>query len=145
MIPLAIKPLSPILGVYDVQLDGDYKMFGRGHFLTDKDGAYGFRHVKPIPYPIPTDGPVGEMLLKMGRHPMRPAHIHAILVREGFHPLTTHLFIKGDPYNHSDTVFGVKESLIVDFTEYPPGPTPDGLVSEVPFFTAEFNFVIARK
>ena len=120
-------------------------MFGRGHFLSDADGCYGFRHVKPVPYPLPTDGPVGEMLLKMGRHPMRPAHIHAILMREGFHPLTTHLFIKGDPYNDSDTVFGVKASLIVDFVENPPGPTPDGGVSDAPFFTAEFDFVMAPK
>jgi hydroxyquinol 1,2-dioxygenase len=128
-----------------VQLDGEYKMFGRGHFRTHKDGFYAFRHVKPIPYPIPTDGPVGELLLQMGRHPMRPAHIHAILSREGYHPLTTHLFIRGDPYNSSDTVFGVKESLIVDFIEHPPGPTPDGGVSDVPFFRAEYNFVLARK
>ncbi len=132
-------------GVYDVQLDGDYKMFGRGHFRSGKDGVYGFRHVKPIPYPVPTDGPVGAMLSRMGRHPMRPAHIHAILLCEGFTPLTTHIFLKGDPYNESDTVFGVKESLIVDFIEQPPGPTPDGGISQEPFFTAEFNFVIARK
>jgi hydroxyquinol 1,2-dioxygenase len=145
MLKLVTQTLSPPPGVYDVQLDGEYKMFGRGHFRTDKNGAYGFRHVKPIPYPIPTDGPVGDMLSRMGRHPMRPAHIHAILACEGFRPLTTHIFLKGDPYNHSDTVFGVKESLIVDFVEHPPGPTPDGGVSQEPFFTAEFNFVIARK
>ena len=72
-------------------------MFGRGHFKTNQDGAYAFRHVKPIPYPIPTDGPVGEMLSKMGRHPMRPAHIHAILICDGYKPLTTHIFLKGDP------------------------------------------------
>ena len=136
-------------------------MFGRGHFKTNQDGAYAFRHVKPIPYPIPTDGPVGEMLSKMGRHPMRPAHIHAILLCDGYKPLTTHIFLKGDPcvtrpshieklshyvnrYNESDTVFGVKESLIVDFVQRAAGATPDGGVSHTPFYTAEFNFVIAR-
>lgn len=119
-------------------------MFGRGHFRSEKDGFYAFRHVKPIPYPIPTDGPVGEMLAKMGRHPMRPAHIHAIVACEGFRPLTTHIFLKGDPYNHSDTVFGVKESLIVEFVEHAAGAAPDGSISKEPFFTAEFNFVLAR-
>jgi hydroxyquinol 1,2-dioxygenase len=172
-----------VAGVYDVQLDGEYKMFGRGHFRTNQDGSYAFRHVKPIPYPIPTDGtflcllrslrqaacdvplagPVGDMLSKMGRHPMRPAHIHAILLCDGYKPLTTHLFLKGDPcvarvfphiiekmsrldrYNESDTVFGVKESLIVEFVEHSAGATPDGGVSLTPFYTAEFNFVLARK
>ena len=145
LFPHAIKALSAVAGVYDVQLDGDYKMFGRGRFLTGEDGVYAFRHVKPIPYPIPTDGPVGDMLSKMGRHPMRPAHVHAILRRQGFRTLTTHLFVKGDPYNNSDAVFGVKESLIVDFIEHPPGPTPDGGASEVAFFWGEFNFVMERE
>ena len=106
-------------------------------------------------------GPVGDMLSRMGRHPMRPAHIHAILLCDGFKPLTTHLFLKGDPcvtrcshieklsrlsrYNESDTVFGVKESLIVEFVEHSAGDTPDGGVSHTPYYTAEFNFVLARK
>ena len=102
------------------------------------------------------------MLSKMGRHPMRPAHIHAILLCDGYKPLTTHLFLKGDPcvarvsriiekmsrlnrYNESDTVFGVKDSLIVEFVEHSAGATPDGGVSLTPFYTAEFNFVLARK
>ena len=76
---------------------------------------------------------------------MRPAHIHAILQREGFRSLTTHMFIKGDPYLQSDAVFGVKASLIVNFVQQPPGHTPDGRGHcDEPFYTAEFNFTIAR-
>ena len=85
------------------------------------------------------------MLSMMGRHPMRPAHIHAILQREGFRSLTTHMFIKGDPYLQSDAVFGVKASLIVNFVQQPPGHTPDGRGHcDEPFYTAEFDFTIAR-
>jgi len=103
-------------GFYDVQqpdTQPDFNM--RGMFETDAEGRYHFKTVKPIPYPIPTDGPVGKMLEATGRHPMRPAHIHFIVSAPGYETLVTHIFVKGDPYLESDAVFGVKESLIVDF------------------------------
>ena len=101
--------------------------------------------MRPIPYPIPTDGPVGSLLSNMGRHAMRPAHIHCIIQRQGFTSLTTHLFVNGDPYLSSDTVFGVKRSLVVDFVQHEPGATPDGRGScDQPFYTAAFDFTIAR-
>jgi hydroxyquinol 1,2-dioxygenase len=66
----------------------------------------------PASYPIPSDGPVGDMLKALNRHPMRPAHIHFILRAIGYDTLTTHIFIDGDPYLDSDAVFGVKDALI---------------------------------
>ncbi|MCB1336354.1 MAG: intradiol ring-cleavage dioxygenase [Maritimibacter sp.] len=105
-------------GFYDVQQTGiqpDMNM--RGIFTSRADGSYDFVTTKPLPYSIPTDGPVGAMLEAMGRHPMRPAHIHYIVTAPGYETLVTHIFVDGDPYLDSDAVFGVKESLIVTFHE----------------------------
>lgn len=103
-------------GFYDVQQPDEQPNYNmRGMFETDSDGRYWFTTVKPLPYSIPTDGPVGVMLTKMNRHAMRPAHIHFIVNAEGYEELVTHIFAKGDPYLDSDAVFGVKESLIVEF------------------------------
>ena len=129
-------------GVYDVQREG--ASYARGKFVTGADGRYGFRTVKPVSYPIPTDGPVGKMLLRMGRHPYRPAHVHAIVSAPGCESVTTHIFVKGDRYLGSDAVFGVKDSLVVDFGEHAPGPTPDGGKSAAPFCTAEYDFRLVR-
>ena len=89
----------------------------RGLFTTDANGDYHYTTVKPLPYSIPTDGPVGDLLVAMGRHAMRPAHIHYIVSAPGYETLVTHIFPVGDPYLESDAVFGVKESLIVPFEE----------------------------
>lgn len=105
-------------GFYDVQQPGEQPdMNMRGLFTTDANGAYHYTTVKPLPYSIPTDGPVGKMLTAMGRHAMRPAHIHYIVSAPGYETLVTHIFPSGDPYLESDAVFGVKESLIVDFED----------------------------
>ena len=98
-------------GLYDVQ-KGNNVVDLRGKMKTDIDGKFCFRTVKPQFYPVPTDGPVGEVLNLLGRHPYRPAHIHFMVKAEGYEDLTTHAFIDGDPYLDSDTVFAVKESLI---------------------------------
>jgi catechol 1,2-dioxygenase len=87
----------------------------RGIYRTDGHGRYEIRTVRPVPYPIPHDGPVGRLLVKTGRHPWRAAHIHARVSATGFETLTTHLFDRESRYLDSDTVFGVKESLIKDF------------------------------
>jgi catechol 1,2-dioxygenase len=103
-------------GFYDVQQKGLQPDFNlRGVFRTGADGSYHFKGVKPKFYPIPDDGPVGQMLEKLGRHPFRPAHLHYILEAEGFETLITHIFDPDDPYIHSDAVFGVKESLLAKF------------------------------
>ena len=103
-------------GMYDVQYDDRRETRGRGWLLTDSDGGFSFRTVRPAAYPIPTDGPVGRLLQATGRSPMRPAHIHFRVQADGHRTLTTHVFVAGDPFLDSDAVFGVKESLIVPFT-----------------------------
>jgi hydroxyquinol 1,2-dioxygenase len=130
-------------GFYDVQRPDKGAMRLRGKFTTDADGRYRFRTVKPVPYPVPTDGPVGAMLNRMGRHPFRPAHIHFIIGAEGHAPIATHVFVAGDPYIDSDAVFGVKPSLVVDFVERPAGPAPDGTLSEQPFCDLRFDFALS--
>ncbi len=104
-------------GFYDVQDPSQPAFNLRGRFRTGADGTYAFRTVRPVSYPVPTDGPVGRMLLALGRHSYRPAHLHFIVTAPGFAPLTTHLFVRGDAYLESDAVFGVKPGLVVDFDD----------------------------
>lgn len=104
------------VGFYDVQLQDSVEIgTGRGLFSADHDGRFWFRTVTPAPYPIPTDGPVGELLNATRRHPNRPAHIHFIAEAPGYHSITTHAFVAGSPYIDSDAVFAVKGSLVIDF------------------------------
>ena len=105
-------------GAYDVQEpdkqpDGN----GRGLFTTDAEGRFWFRTIVPSYYPIPTDGPVGELLAATRRHPYRPAHIHFIVAADGHRTLTTHIFVGDSEYIDSDAVFAVKKSLITEFVE----------------------------
>lgn len=103
-------------GFYDVQQPGiQPKWNNRGRFMTGADGKYSFVGIKPVSYPIPDDGPVGQMLERLGRHPYRPAHMHFMVTADGFHRLVTHTFVDGDAYLASDAVFGVKESLISSY------------------------------
>ena len=131
-------------GYYDVQRPGGNEQYARGKFATGADGCYGFKTLKPVSYPVPTDGPVGKMLLGMGRHPYRPAHVHVIATAPGYDRVATHLFVEGDEYLDSDAVFGVKHSLVVEFKHHPAGATPDGKKSSTPFSTAEFDFKLVR-
>jgi protocatechuate 3,4-dioxygenase beta subunit len=102
-------------GLYDSQIGDGAEYSMRGQLHTDADGRFWFRTVKPASYPVPNDGPVGRMLRAMGRHPMRPAHVHFIIVAPGYRTLVTQLFVEGDQYLDSDAVFGVKDSLVVDY------------------------------
>jgi hydroxyquinol 1,2-dioxygenase len=97
-------------GFYDVQ-QGD-TLAGRAHTYTDGDGRYGFWSVRPAPYPIPDDGPVGDLLKAAGRSPYRPAHIHFMVSHPGHETLVTHVFLAGSAHLEDDAVFGVKQSLI---------------------------------
>ena len=111
-------------GFYDVQQpDVQPKWNNRGIFTTAADGAYDFIGIKPVSYPVPCDGPAGEMLTGMGRHPYRPAHTHLIVTAPGYQKLVTHIFVGDDPYITSDAVFGVKESLIAPFQPASDGST----------------------
>src|SRR5262245_49794427 len=126
-------------GWYDVQREGK-GMRARAKIKTDAEGRYAFWTIKPVSYPIPTDGPVGKMLLKMGRHPYRPAHTHMIVSAPGYEAVTTHLFVEGDRYLESDAVFGVKNSLVAEFARHEPGVAPDGKRLDRPYYTVRYDF-----
>jgi len=102
-------------GLYGVQDNDAPEAHLRGRFRTRADGTYAFLGVRPMPYPIPDDGPVGAMLAASGRHPCRPAHIHMIVSARGYDTLTTHIFDAESPYLDSDAVFAVKPSLLRRF------------------------------
>jgi len=99
--------------LYDVQDKDQPSGHLRASFRTDAAGAYRFRTIMPVSYPIPNDGPAGQLLAAMGRHPFRPAHIHFMISAPRYRTLVTHLFLDGDEYLASDAVFGVKPSLII--------------------------------
>jgi hydroxyquinol 1,2-dioxygenase len=126
--------------LYDVQ---DKKVKGqnlRGKFRTDAKGRFWFRTVKPVSYSIPNDGPVGKLLGQVGRHPFRPAHLHFMVSAKGYEPVTTHLFVKGDKYLQSDAVFGVKDSLIVDFVRRTSAAEAKRLGFKAPYYSLDYDF-----
>ena len=130
-------------GFYDMQLGADAGMRLRARFHTDAEGRYHFWSIKPTYYPVPDDGPVGEMLRRMGRHPNRPGHIHMMIGAEGHVPLTTHLFASDSPFLDSDAVFGVRDTLIIPYTRHDGGTAPDGRVLASTFHTVQFDFHLA--
>lgn len=122
-------------GYYDVQQSGIQPQWNnRGIFITGPDGRYSFLGIKPVSYPIPHDGPVGKMLIALGRHPNRPAHTHFIVSAPGFDKLVTHTFVGDDDWINSDAVFGVKDSLVAPFT-----PVSDGKTA----WRVPFDFVLS--
>jgi protocatechuate 3,4-dioxygenase beta subunit len=130
-------------GYYDVQQPDrvpDRNL--RGLFTTNASGGFWYRTIVPSFYPIPDDGPVGELLRASNRHPNRPAHIHFIAGADGFSPVTTHLFVEGSPYLDDDAVFGVKNSLIreVQRVDDPALARDYGL--DNPFALIEFDLVL---
>ena len=129
-------------GFYDSQKPG-YDENGaslRARFITGADGIITFRTILPCSYPIPTDGPVGKMVLAMNRHPMRPAHIHFLVNAQGFEPLITHVFVEGDPYLDSDVVFGVKDELISAVSQHDDATMPDGEAASGPWYRMKYDF-----
>ena len=129
-------------GFYDVQYD-DGHTAGRGWLRSGPDGEYRFWSVLPSAYPIPYDGPVGDLLDAAGRSPMRPAHLHFLVEAPGHTTLITHLFLADGPHLDSDAVFGVKDSLIVSHVEQPPGTAPDGREMTDPWMSIDFDLVLA--
>ncbi|HUZ56146.1 MAG TPA: dioxygenase [Streptosporangiaceae bacterium] len=124
-------------GLYDIQ-DPQQPPFNlRGVFVTGPDGRYEFRAVRPVSYPVPTDGPVGDLLRSAARHRWRAAHIHAIVSAPGYQSVTTHIFDADNPYLDSDAVFGVRDSLVRQFRAA--GPDDPSDVS----FVAEMDFALA--
>ena len=133
-------------GYYDVQYD-DGRLATRGHLISDEQGGYRFWALTPTPYPIPHDGPVGQLLAAVGRSPVRPAHLHFMVTAAGHRRLVTHVFVQGDAHLAGDPVFGVKESLIEAFVSHAPGtPTPDGRdVGDRSWSSLRFDIVLGRE
>lgn len=101
-------------GFYDVQHSSYSGPDGRAILTSDEKGLFWYKAIVPVPYPIPSDGPVGKLLGRLGRHCYRPAHMHFFLKKEGMEDLTTALYLRGDRYEYSDAVFGVKSTLVID-------------------------------
>jgi hydroxyquinol 1,2-dioxygenase len=131
-------------GLYDVQ-HSDGRIAARGFVVSDDEGSFRFWALTPTPYPIPSDGPVGRLLEAAGRSPMRAPHLHFLVEAPGYRRLITHIFVGGDPLLESDSVFGVRPSLIKDFARYPQSAaTPDGRVISTDTWTrARFDIVLA--
>lgn len=121
-------------GNYDVQYADLAHAQARGSLHADDQGAFHFRTIVAEAYPIPTDGPVGEMLRASRNHPWRPAHLHFMITAPGYETLITHVFRDGDTYLDSDAVFGVRQSLVADWVEQPDGT-----------YLLEYDFVLNPK
>jgi len=115
---------------------------------TDEKGRYAFTTVRPVCYTVPSDGPVGQILDAAGRHPWRPSHLHFIASAEGFRSVVTEVFPDDDPYLDQDTVFGVRDDLVMSYKEQPAGSFPEGFalsgkVSEA-YLRVDFDFRLAK-
>lgn len=133
-------------GFYDVQQKGvqpDNNL--RAAFTSDVNGEFWFRSAKPLHYPIPGDGPVGEMLAALGRSIYRPAHLHFMVSAPGFDTIITHIFTPDCPYLTEDPVFGVKETLIADFKKVEDPVQAKKLGYKAPFWSVNWDFVMAPK
>jgi len=113
----------------------------RGKFITDADGHIGFRSVKPAGYPIPIDGPVGDLLRAQGRHNMRPAHLHFLAYKEGLKTLVSQIYAPDDPYIETDVQFGVTRHLLGNFVRHDEAPAPAADVKP-PWYSLTHDFVM---
>jgi hydroxyquinol 1,2-dioxygenase len=132
----------PANGMYENTDPSQVEFNCRGRLRAADDGGYRFWTVKPVPYPIPKDGPAGLILDAAERHNMRAAHVHVIVEAPGYEKVISELFVSGDPYIESDAVFGVKDSLIADFVLHESAEDAEKYGRPVPFFTANYDFVL---
>lgn len=133
---------SDAAGSYDVQKD-PVQRTSRARVRADVNGNFWVIGARPAAYPIPSDGPVGKMLAAQGRHPWRPAHVHFRIAAAGRETLVTHLFLGDSDYLDSDVVFGVKDSLVQQLVDVPPGVTPHGARVEQSMAALRRDFVLA--
>lgn len=113
-------------GFYEQQDPNQAEMNLRGKFTTGKDGHFSFRSVKPAGYPIPIDGPVGDLIRASGRHHYRPAHLHFLIFKEGFKTLISQVYVNDDDKLETDVQFGVTRALVGDYVRHEGGaPAPD--------------------
>lgn len=150
VVDVAGKPLAGVevdvwqsspVGLYENQDETQADMNLRGQFTTDATGRFSFRSVKPAGYPVPTDGPVGEMLRAQHRHPYRPAHVHFLGFKSGYKTLITQVFVDEDEHLESDVVFGVTRALVGDYSRHDEGEPPAPGV-RAPWYTLNYQFVM---
>jgi catechol 1,2-dioxygenase len=127
-------------GFYENQDADQVNMNLRGKFMTDAEGYFSFRSVVPGPYPVPTNGPVGDLLNAQNRHPYRPAHIHFLIFKPGYKTLVTQIFVDKAKYLESDVVFGVTRTLIGNYRKGEGKPPSSDAGSE--WYTLENTFVL---
>ena len=130
---------SPV-GLYENQDADQADMNLRGKFTTDAEGRFSFRSVKPAGYPVPTDGPVGELLRAQNRHPYRPAHLHFLAYKPNYKTLITQVFVDGDERLQTDVVFGVTQHLIGNYQQHDE-PRADG-AADPPWYSLQYTFVM---
>ncbi|MBB4195053.1 catechol 1,2-dioxygenase [Rhizobium aethiopicum] len=131
---------SPV-GLYENQDPDQAEMNLRGKFTTDDEGRFWFRTVKMVGYPIPVDGVVGRLLQAQGRHPYRPAHLHALIFKEGYKTLISQVFDPSDPNIDSDVQFGVTAALTGDFVRHDE-PHPSDTDVTGPWFSLDYTYVM---
>ena len=135
-------------GLYASQDEEQDTFSFHGLMTVGDDGRYAFTTVKPVEYTVPSDGPVGDILRACGRHPWRPSHLHFIVKAPGYRTLVTEIFPEDDPYLDQDTVFGVRDDLVMtyhekDAAEFPAGMVLSGKVNDS-FLAVEFDVILAK-
>jgi hydroxyquinol 1,2-dioxygenase len=108
-------------GFYEQQDPKQADMNLRGKFMTDGHGYVSFRSVKPAGYPIPIDGPVGDLVRATGRHQYRPAHLHFLIFKQGFKTLISQIYVNDDDKLETDVQFGVTRALVGDYVRHEGG------------------------
>jgi len=132
---------SPV-GLYENQDPDQADMNLRGRFTTQEDGRFWFRSIKPAGYPVPTDGPSGDLLRAQLRHPFRPAHLHFLGYKPGCKTLITQVFVDDDEYLQSDAVFGVTRHLVGDYRPHGADEMPPETDVQGPWYTLDYTFVM---
>jgi protocatechuate 3,4-dioxygenase beta subunit len=125
-------------GLYENQDRKQAEMNLRGRFVSDQNGRFDFRSVKPSGYPIPIDGPVGELVRATRRHNYRPAHLHFMIYKPGFKTLISQIYSPDDPHIDSDVQFGVTRALIGNYVRHDE-PSPE-LKLEAPWYSLDQQF-----
>lgn len=128
-------------GLYENQDPEQAEWNLRGKFFSDEEGVFAFRSIKPSGYPIPTGGPVGDLLTALERHPFRPAHLHALIHKPGYKTIASQLYSHDDPILETDAQFGVVQSLIGTYVRHENEPAPGPDVTE-PWYSLDFTFVV---
>jgi len=131
---------SPV-GLYENQDETQMDMNLRGKFTTDRDGRFWFRSVRPAGYPVPTHGPVGDLLRAQRRSPYRPAHLHVLGFKPGYKTLITQVFVAEDEHLETDVVFGVTRHLVGNYVRHHEGAPPEPGI-QAPWYTLEYDFVM---